>query len=46
HLETPHVARKDTRETLRGDAPIGGTLHLLDTIVDTLQSRMNATRDL
>ncbi|MCI65253.1 hypothetical protein A2U01_0086511, partial [Trifolium medium] len=34
HLETPHVAKKDTRATLRGDAPLGGvhqeeTLHLL-----------------
>ncbi|MCI33814.1 hypothetical protein A2U01_0055032 [Trifolium medium] len=46
HLETPPAARKDTRETLRGDAPPGGTLHLLDTIADILQSRMNATRDL
>ncbi|MCI67723.1 hypothetical protein A2U01_0088982, partial [Trifolium medium] len=36
HLESPHVARKDTREILRGDAPLGGTLHLLDTIADTL----------
>ncbi|MCI92667.1 hypothetical protein A2U01_0113964, partial [Trifolium medium] len=51
HLETPFIAKKDTRDTLRGDAPLGGAhqeeIHqLLDTTVDILQSRRNATRDL
>ncbi|MCI73250.1 hypothetical protein A2U01_0094514, partial [Trifolium medium] len=51
HLETPHVARTDTPDTLRGDAPrgdapLGGTLHSPDTTGDTLRSRKNAIRDL
>ncbi|MCI53175.1 hypothetical protein A2U01_0074421, partial [Trifolium medium] len=46
HLRTPHVARIDTRDTLRGDDPLGGTLHLLDTTADTLKSRKNVTRGL
>ncbi|MCI40792.1 hypothetical protein A2U01_0062025, partial [Trifolium medium] len=41
--------KKDTRDTLRGDAPLGGvhqegTLHLLDIIGDSLRSRKNATK--
>ncbi|MCI63269.1 hypothetical protein A2U01_0084526, partial [Trifolium medium] len=51
NLETPHVAKRDTRDTLRVDAPLGGAhqeeiRHLLDTTVDTLRSRRNVTRDL
>ncbi|MCI75099.1 hypothetical protein A2U01_0096366, partial [Trifolium medium] len=46
HLETPHVARKDTPDTLRGDVPLGGTPHLLDTIGDTPRSRRNVIRGL
>ncbi|MCI89263.1 hypothetical protein A2U01_0110551, partial [Trifolium medium] len=51
NLETPHVAKRDKCDTLRGDAPLGGAhqeevRHLLDTTVNTLQSRRNATRDL
>ncbi|MCI41221.1 hypothetical protein A2U01_0062454, partial [Trifolium medium] len=46
HLETHHVARIGTYDILRGDAPLGGTLHLLDTTDDALWSRKNATRGL
>ncbi|MCI60677.1 hypothetical protein A2U01_0081933, partial [Trifolium medium] len=31
HLETPHVAKKDTCDTLRGDAPLGG-VHQEETL--------------
>ncbi|MCI95121.1 hypothetical protein A2U01_0116419, partial [Trifolium medium] len=41
HLETPHAARKDVRDTLQGDVPQegvhqGGTLPFLDTTDDNL----------
>ncbi|MCI83524.1 hypothetical protein A2U01_0104800 [Trifolium medium] len=39
HLETPHIARKDTCDAPRGDVPREGvhqgeTLHFLDTTDD------------
>ncbi|MCI85077.1 hypothetical protein A2U01_0106356, partial [Trifolium medium] len=41
-LETPHVARKDMRDALRGDVPQEGvhqgeTPHFLDTTDDNLR---------
>ncbi|MCI75734.1 hypothetical protein A2U01_0097003, partial [Trifolium medium] len=50
-LETPHIVKRDTHDTLQGDAPLGGAhqegiLHFLDTTDDNLRSRKNATKGL